>query len=211
MFIGERLLKLRKSLNLSQKEFGDKLGISQNHVSQIEKGTREPSEQLIKCLCYCFNLSEIWIKNEEGEMFIPPEEFLKNQMARYGERAINNAINNVLRETAPSYSVIGSQNELNLLFNKIVDQYGETAVIEAFQTFIKEHGLAVAAGRQAHRADTGDQELERLVSTLYDLWAAGDERLKTWASVQFDIAIPKHIVEEAQKKQQENTRQASAG
>ena len=95
------------------------------------------------------------------------------------------------------------------LLKTLTARHGERAVINALHSIMKEHGLAVAAGRQAPRTDTGDPELDRMINTLYDLWAAGDDRLKTWASVQFDIAIPKHVVE-AQKKQKDTT-QASAG
>ncbi|ACV64873.1 transcriptional regulator, XRE family [Desulfofarcimen acetoxidans DSM 771] len=167
MYVGVRVQKLRKHLGLSQKDFGECLGISQKHISQIEKDTREPSEQLIKHLCLRYNTSESWIKTGEGEMFTSPEESLKNIKTRLGERVFMDAINNIM----------------------------------------KENGLAFAAGRAAHRADTGDPELDRMINILHDLWDAGED-LKGWTKVQFNRSFPDEVVEDVQKKQQETKGQA---
>lgn len=96
--IGDRIRLLRKTLNLTQEMFGQLLGVSQRHISQLEKGTRDASEQLIKHMCLRFHTSEFWLTTGEGEMFLTPEEVIKNQMARLGERAFMQALANVLEE-----------------------------------------------------------------------------------------------------------------
>lgn len=42
MDIGERIRKYRKEAGLSQKELGERLGVSQQHIAQYESGKRKP-------------------------------------------------------------------------------------------------------------------------------------------------------------------------
>ena len=45
----------RKKIGLSQKELADKLHVSQQSISQWEKGLREPSIEMLKKLAEIFN------------------------------------------------------------------------------------------------------------------------------------------------------------
>ena len=81
-----RFKKLRKSLNLNQTEFGEKLGITTTAVSKIEKKTNNLTEQNIKAICREFNVNEEWLRTGNGEMFkqenlFDLNEFLKKQEA----------------------------------------------------------------------------------------------------------------------------------
>lgn len=67
--IGNRVKEIRKSIDLTQMEFAKKLGVSQNSISQIENGTRNPGGALIKVICQEFGVSEDWLRTGEGEMF----------------------------------------------------------------------------------------------------------------------------------------------
>lgn len=64
----ERIKLLRKDTGLSQKEFGDKLGVSRDVISNIELGRVEPKESLIKLICKEFNIDYIWLTTGLGEM-----------------------------------------------------------------------------------------------------------------------------------------------
>lgn len=64
--IGERIKEIRKQHNLNQTKFATELGISQNHVSNIENGNENASSTLIKLISVKFNVSEEWIKNGTG-------------------------------------------------------------------------------------------------------------------------------------------------
>lgn len=67
----DRLKKLRKALNLTQQKFADKLGVKQNTIAQYEMGRNDPSDAVIISICREFNVSEEWLRNGTGEMFIP--------------------------------------------------------------------------------------------------------------------------------------------
>jgi len=59
--IGERLRVARKSIPLTQQELAEKTGLSDSHISLIEKGKRQPSAAAIKLLCGVLRISERWL------------------------------------------------------------------------------------------------------------------------------------------------------
>ncbi len=70
MVLGERVKFVRKSNKLNQADFAKRLGISQTHVSKIEKNVENPSETLLKLISIEFGISEEWLKTGAGEMVI---------------------------------------------------------------------------------------------------------------------------------------------
>lgn len=79
-----RIRKLRKALDLTQREFGERIGIKANTVTMIEKG-RGTSEQTIQAICREFHVSEAWLRTGEGEMFLPPpRDMIDELIAEYG-------------------------------------------------------------------------------------------------------------------------------
>lgn len=76
----ERVKKLRESLKLSQEEFGSRIGITRAAISNIEKGSRNMSEQTIKSICREYNVSIAWLKEGKGDMFTNLPETLLEQL-----------------------------------------------------------------------------------------------------------------------------------
>lgn len=62
----ERLKKLRKTLNLKQETFGEKIKLSRSHVSSLENGVREVTDRIISDICREFNVDEHWLRTGEG-------------------------------------------------------------------------------------------------------------------------------------------------
>jgi len=69
-----RLHHLRKTLKLSQEDFGKRLGVTGASISRLEKGERNITEQMILSVCREFNVNEKWLRHNEGEMFLPFED-----------------------------------------------------------------------------------------------------------------------------------------
>lgn len=63
-----RIKKIRKSLGLTQKDFGAKIGMKPSSISDIETGRNNLSEQTIKLICKEYGINEIWLRTGEGEM-----------------------------------------------------------------------------------------------------------------------------------------------
>lgn len=67
--MNERVKLLRKTLGLSGEKFGSKLGVQRGAISNIEKGNRNLTEQMILSICREYNVNEEWLRTGEGEMF----------------------------------------------------------------------------------------------------------------------------------------------
>lgn len=65
----ERIRKLRRSLDLTQQEFADKLGVARNNIAGYEIGRRSPSDAVVSLICAKFSVNEEWLRTGEGEMF----------------------------------------------------------------------------------------------------------------------------------------------
>ncbi len=72
--LGERIKKVRKEKDLTQQEFGEKIGVKQNTIALIESGKRNTSDQLLLGICREFNVSEEWLRTGKGEIFQPTPE-----------------------------------------------------------------------------------------------------------------------------------------
>ena len=66
----ERLKKLRKTLDLTQQEFADKLKVPRNTIGGYEVGKSNPSDAAVNNICNIFNVNEEWLRTGNGEMFI---------------------------------------------------------------------------------------------------------------------------------------------
>ncbi len=64
-----RLKEARKTLHLSQREFGERLGVSRDVISNIEYGRVPPRDLLLKHICEVYNIREEWLRTGEGPMF----------------------------------------------------------------------------------------------------------------------------------------------
>lgn len=59
---------IREALKLSQREFGEKLGVSRDVISNLEYDRVQP-KALLRHICELFGVSQNWLKAGEGEMF----------------------------------------------------------------------------------------------------------------------------------------------
>jgi len=83
--INDRFKELRKTLGLSQEEFGKKIGLSKSGISNIESGTRNVTDKHIKLVCSEFPVNEEWLKTGEGKMKQRTSpDVLKQMTDRYG-------------------------------------------------------------------------------------------------------------------------------
>lgn len=69
--MNERLKQLRKTLELSQAELGEKIGVSNFAISSIERGERKLTERNLALICERLNVNRDWLENGNGEMFLP--------------------------------------------------------------------------------------------------------------------------------------------
>lgn len=72
--MNERIKELRRSLGLTQDEFGGRIGITKSSVSTMESGRSNPSEQTLRSMVREFGASYLWLTTGAGPMFENGEE-----------------------------------------------------------------------------------------------------------------------------------------
>ena len=74
----DRIKEVRKAVGLTQVEYGKRLGVAGNTVTNYENGMRNPSDAIINAICREFNVNEDWLRTGSGEMF---QELTRVEMA----------------------------------------------------------------------------------------------------------------------------------
>ena len=85
--LNNRIKKLRKALDLTQREFAERIGMKQNSIALIESGKRNISNQAILGICREFNANEDWLRTGNGDMFI--EMSRDEEIAAFVGRALS--------------------------------------------------------------------------------------------------------------------------
>ena len=66
----DRIKFVRKTFNLTQSEFGERIGVKGNTVTGYETGIRTPSEAILLAICREFNVNETWLRTGNGDPFL---------------------------------------------------------------------------------------------------------------------------------------------
>jgi len=74
----DRLIQLRKKLNLTQEEFGKEVNLTDSMISILESGKKTPKEGTIRLICITFGVNETWLRNGIGDMFKEPPKMPEN-------------------------------------------------------------------------------------------------------------------------------------
>ncbi|MCI1958622.1 MAG: helix-turn-helix domain-containing protein [Clostridia bacterium] len=119
--MNERLRKLRKYLNLTQVEFGNKINIKGATISDIEKGKLNLTERNLQSICKEYNVNEQWLRTGKGEMFIEDDKAILEQYAeKYNFSALDKSIFKIFLSLTPEERNIAEQFLFKLV-NGIID------------------------------------------------------------------------------------------
>lgn len=64
--MNSRIREIRKFYHLTQTDFGKRIGVAGNTITNYESGNREPSNAVITLICKEFNVNEVWLRTGEG-------------------------------------------------------------------------------------------------------------------------------------------------
>ena len=70
----ERIRIIRQHFSLSQRAFGEKIGISSPSVARLESGENNPSEQTIRAICSEFSVRRDWLESGEEPMLFQRDD-----------------------------------------------------------------------------------------------------------------------------------------
>jgi transcriptional regulator with XRE-family HTH domain len=77
-----RLKTIRESLGLNQKEFGKRINVAQSTLAMFETGQRILKDIHISQICNEFNVSEKWLRDGIGEIFVPTSSLTLDEYAK---------------------------------------------------------------------------------------------------------------------------------
>ncbi|MFV0344125.1 MAG: helix-turn-helix domain-containing protein [Anaerocolumna sp.] len=122
--VGERIKKIRKEKNVTQKEFSERVCVTQSYISRIEKGKEMPTDMFIKLTSLEFNVSLAWLRNGEGKMDIGEgyDYFARNNHALLNSGASMKLQNfNTLLEKNNIPSIIQNTNTIVQALGKLLE------------------------------------------------------------------------------------------
>ena len=80
----ERLALVRKTLNLTQREFAEKISVTTGFVASMELGDRKVNMRIMKLVSSIFNVNLQWMETGQGEMFSgKPDQDIKEIIDLY--------------------------------------------------------------------------------------------------------------------------------
>ena len=113
-----RIKQIRKVTGLTQEQFAKRLGLSRNHIAQVETRKGMASDRTIKDICREFNINEEWLRFGIGSMKKQPNDEIVEIM------------NNVLTEDNSLYSLIKgilkTYNEADDTSKQCLEEFAET-------------------------------------------------------------------------------------
>lgn len=114
--LNEQIKELRKVLNLTLDDFGERLGVTKAAVSRWEKGERSVSEQTIKLICSEFNVNENWLRTGKGEIFrkLTPSEEIENivrNLLDYSKDSEKNPLYDMIIEMMKDYNELDPDSQ----------------------------------------------------------------------------------------------------
>lgn len=116
--ICKRVKKIRQENFMTQVEFAKSLGVTNAHISKIEKGGTVPSEALIKLISKEYRLNENWLKSGEEPEFLEDLELLADD----NSSDFIDILNNNHRDNSPTTDIL--MTDIEIIFANICNVSG---------------------------------------------------------------------------------------
>ena len=143
MTIGERIRLIRKETGLNQTDFGEKVGLRQSSLGQIESVVRNATDRTIILICEKYGVREEWLRNGTGEMFLESDSTIVSQLSsEYGLDAFEKVLIEGFLKMKPEERAVIKTYVRNLIDTLTTD---ETAYKEFRAEYDREHALPFAA------------------------------------------------------------------
>lgn len=116
----DRIKEIRKDNKMTQVEFGEKIGVKGNTITNYESGLRNPTDAVIKSICREFGINEEWIRNGT-----PPKKPLDKLSTYLGQ--IKKGNDEFIKDLILAYMELdpGSKKALQILTEKMYEKRKE--------------------------------------------------------------------------------------
>lgn len=108
--MNNRIKEARKARNCTQDQLAQKIGLTRTYINLIESGKKEPAERTIKDICRELKISEEWMLNGTGKMFLPEED----EEAAYVSDLLagsDNELYSIIKAIMKTYSELGEKEK----------------------------------------------------------------------------------------------------
>lgn len=82
MTINERIRNLRKEQQLTQVEFGERIGLKKTAASRIEQDGEPITPRNVQLICTNFHVSEEWLLHGTGSQYVSNEDSIILQLSK---------------------------------------------------------------------------------------------------------------------------------
>ena len=125
--INDRIKQIRKHLQLSQPEFGKRLGVSRDVIANIDRDAVEPKMLFLEHLCQVYKVNPDWLLHGEGEMFMDsPDDEEEDELAVFFDAVLANKKPEACKNTMLVFSRI--KDDQWELVGSILDTYYELKI-----------------------------------------------------------------------------------
>lgn len=123
MELHERIKHLRKDiLDMTQEEFGKKLGVSRDVVNNLERGRVEIKDDRIKLIGSVFDVKEYWLQTGEGDIFYSKKADDADIVSDLLEK--DNPFFDIIKGIAKTYQKLEPKSQL------VIDDFAEELLKE---------------------------------------------------------------------------------
>lgn len=147
--LSDRIKKVRKDNNLTQKDFGEKVVCSGSYISKVESGKEAPSEMFLRIIALQFKISYDWLLYGTGNM--------RDSNDGYGLDAplkSNNLINSELLKVQSALASINSERDIfnvndilknieSILLMETATKAQKSIILEIFRDIVNMAGFFI--------------------------------------------------------------------
>lgn len=119
MPIGKRIKEIRKTQGVTQKEFSERVCVTQSYISRLESDKEIPTDMLIKLIALEFNISKQWLVDGVSSMydFTEDDEFYRDSAT---QGAVNSSLAHLF-ETLASDTTECSEYEKKMILDILIE------------------------------------------------------------------------------------------
>ena len=123
--INDRISRVLEDSGLTQTKFAERIHVVQSHISGLRSGAKKPTDRVIADICREFNVSELWLRTGEGEMYVKRNRneeiaMLINELMREEDTSFRKRFVAAMLEIPPEF-----WPELERFFKRLREQFEE--------------------------------------------------------------------------------------
>lgn len=169
--MNNRLKAARKALHLTQREFGERIGVQDTAISKIEGGANNLTDQMILAICRAFSINEEWLRSGKGEMFVENDDTLLAELVN--EYGLDGVDAKILDTYIRMYNRLPEETHraVKYFLRALADAVSEGTT--SLDDFMGGENEAVRVFKAAHSVENKDTEITSVPrSTIEKLKAA---------------------------------------